>query len=120
EAVDDGINVGVRFTKISLTTTKLRADLEFSTESLEDNIEGADLEDHIARMAAGQMGQDLEDLAINGDKGSPDPLLHHLDGWGIRGEEDGINIDGAGYSEAPYGDATAVTGMNRKLLGAML
>lgn len=123
EAVDDGINVGVRFTKISLTTTKLRADLEFSTDVLEDNVEGADLEDHIARLAAGQIGQDLEDLAINGDKGSPDPLLHHLDGWGVRAEADGITVDwdAAAHAEAPgNGAGNEVDGMTRKFLGAML
>ena len=51
EAVDDGINTEATFTKISLTTKKLRLDWELSSEALEDNIEGADLEDHIARKA---------------------------------------------------------------------
>lgn len=93
EAVDDGRNVGVRFSKISLTSTKLRADWELSRDLLEDNIEGEELEDHIARMLTSQIGQDLEDLAINGDKGNSDPLLHHLDGFGVRGKTDGITVD---------------------------
>ena len=67
EAVDDGIPVGVGFTKISLTSTKLRADWELSRDVLEDNLEGAALEEHIARLLTTQIGQDLEDLAINGD-----------------------------------------------------
>src|SRR5690349_12305179 len=50
EAVDDGVNPAVAFTKVSLTTTKLRMDWELSTESLEDGIEGERLEDHIARL----------------------------------------------------------------------
>lgn len=102
EAVDDGINVGVRFTKISLTSSKFRADWELSRDVLEDNLEGAALEDHIARLLTQQIGQDLEDLAINGDKDSSDPLLHHLDGWEKRGTTDGHTVDHAGgyYTDA--------------------
>lgn len=82
EAVDDGVNVGVTFAKISLTTRKLRLDWELSTESLEDNIEGRDLEDHIARLMTAQAANDLEDLAINGDTTlTGDPLLKAFNGW---------------------------------------
>lgn len=81
EAVDTGQNAGVTFSKVTITTKKLRLDWELSTESLEDNIEGRDLEDHIARLMATQMGNDLEDLAINGDTASSDPLLKVFDGW---------------------------------------
>lgn len=81
EAVDDGVNAGATFTKISLTTKKLRLDWELSTESLEDNIEGEALEDHIARLMATQAGNDIEDVAINGDSASVDPLMKAFDGW---------------------------------------
>ena len=54
------------FTKVEVVTTKFRLDYELSTEALEDNIEGAGLEDHIARLMAVQFGNDLEDIAING------------------------------------------------------
>lgn len=54
------------FSKISLTTRKLRLDWELSAEALEDNIEGPDLEDHIARLMATQAGNDIEDTLING------------------------------------------------------
>lgn len=106
EAVDDGINVGVRFTKISLTASKFRADWELSRDVLEDNLEGAELENHIARLLTTQIGQDMEDLAINGDKDSSDPLLHHLDGFQKRGTTDGHNIDkaGAGYHSDILGE----------------
>jgi len=59
-------NAAATFNKISLTTRKLRLDWELSSESLEDNIEGPDLEDHIARLMATQAGNDIEDLLING------------------------------------------------------
>lgn len=66
EATDTGSNAAVSFSKVSLTTKKLRLDWELSSEALEDNIEGADLEDHIARLMATQAGNDIEDLLING------------------------------------------------------
>lgn len=81
EATDTGENASVTFSKISLSTKKLRLDWELSTEALEDNLEGEALEDHIARLMATQAGNDLEDLAINGDTGSSDPLLKVFDGW---------------------------------------
>lgn len=81
EAVDTGENAGATFSKISLTTTKLRLDWEISTETLEDNLEGADIEDHIARLMATAFGNDLEDVAINGDTASADGTLKAFDGW---------------------------------------
>ncbi len=92
EAVDTGVNQGVVFAKISLTTRKIRLDWEISTETLEDNIEGEGLEDHIARLMATQMGNDLEDLAINGDTTSSVPSLKIFDGWrkiAVQGNTEG-------------------------------
>lgn len=66
QAEQTGANAAPAFTKIELTTTKFRLDYELSTESLEDNIEGQQLEDHIVRLMATQFGNDLEDIAING------------------------------------------------------
>jgi hypothetical protein len=81
EAENTGSNAAVQFSKISLTTKKLRLDWELSTESLEDNIEGADLEDHIARLMATQAGNDLEDVVLNGNTAlSSDNLYKAFDG----------------------------------------
>jgi len=81
EADNTGTNAAVTFSKISLTTKKLRLDWELSTESLEDNIEGADLEDHIARLMATQAGNDIEDVVLNGDTSlSGDALYKAFDG----------------------------------------
>jgi hypothetical protein len=102
EAVDTGENQGVIFSKISLSTKKLRLDWELSTESLEDNLEGDSLEDHIARLMATQAGNDLEDLAINGDRGSSDPLLKVFDGWRQ------IALHGAGAERYSEGAAHVV------------
>lgn len=108
EAVDDGVNAGATFSKISLTTTKLRLDFELSTESLEDNLEGDALEDHIARLMATQAGNDLEDVAINGDTSlSADPLMKAFDGWRKRALAAGHVVDagGAGLTRAVYNSA---------------
>ena len=86
EAVDDGVNAAVAFTKVSLTTTKLRLDWELSSDALEDGLEGDALEDTIARLMAQQTANDLEDLAINGDSigKKNDALLKAFDGWRKR------------------------------------
>ena len=97
EAVDDGVNVGIAFAKVSLSTVKLRLDWELSSESLEDGVEGADLEDHVARLMSAQAAQDLEDVAINGDtRLTGDPLLSAFDGWKRRAEATGHVIDHGG------------------------
>jgi hypothetical protein len=98
EAVSDPVQPAVAFTKVSLTTKKLRLDWELSSESLEDGLEGEALEDHIARLMAGQAANDLEDLAINGDTVAHrgDALLKSFDGWRKRLFYGGSVIDAAG------------------------
>ena len=77
---DQFTTTGATFSKISLTTRKLRLDWELSSESLEDNLEGPDLEDHIARLMATQAGNDIEDVLINGT-GSGSGLLSAFKGF---------------------------------------
>jgi hypothetical protein len=97
EAVDDHVNVAPAFSKISLTTSKLRLDWELSTEALEDGIEGDNLEDTVARLMAGQIGNDLEDLIINGDSRSPDPLMRAFDGYRLNATRNGgTQLDNGG------------------------
>lgn len=97
EAVDDGVNAGAAFSKISLSTTKFRLDWEISTEALEDGLEGAALEDHIARMMATQVGNDMEDYAINAKASlTTDPGLGAFDGWSRRANAIGHVVDAGG------------------------
>jgi len=99
EAENTGTNSAVQFSKISLTTKKLRLDWELSTESLEDNIEGADLEDHIARLMATQAGNDLEDVVLNGNTAlSSDNLYKAFDGIVKIAKTNGRVVAGAGAS----------------------
>ena len=66
QASYDYTNAGATFTKVELSTKKIRLDWEVSTEALEDNIEGGALEDHLVRLMTNAFANDIEDLAING------------------------------------------------------
>jgi hypothetical protein len=59
-------NTGATFSKVELTTKKIRLDWEVSSEALEDNVEGGALEDHLVRLMTNAFANDIEDLAING------------------------------------------------------
>jgi hypothetical protein len=113
EATQTGSNAAVTFSKISLTTKKLRLDWELSSEALEDNIEGADLEDHIARLMATQAGNDIEDLLING-VGTGSGLMSAFKGFRALALESAnvVNAGGAVISKAVFN--SAIKAMPRK------
>jgi len=115
EADNTGVNSPVTFSKISLTTKKLRMDWELSTESLEDNIEGADVEDHIARMMATQAGNDIEDLILNGDTSlSGDALYKSFDGAVKKSKASGHVVDAAGANVSRAVFNSALKALPRK------
>ena len=108
EGDNTGSNAAVTFSKISLTTKKLRLDWELSTESLEDNIEGADLEDHIARLMATRAVNDIEDVILNGNTSlSSDNLYKAFDGAVKKSKTYGRVVDagGAAVSRAVFNSA---------------
>jgi HK97 family phage major capsid protein len=74
-------NAAVTFTKVEVTTKKIRLDWEVSSEALEDNIEGAGLEDHLVRTMTRAFANDLEDLAINGTGTGSNAFLNILEGF---------------------------------------
>jgi hypothetical protein len=80
QAVGDYTNAGATFSKVELTTKKIRLDWEVSAEALEDGIEGGALEDHLVRLMTNAFANDIEDLAINGD-GSTGNFLSIMDGF---------------------------------------
>lgn len=100
EAVDDGLNVGAAFGKISISTTKFRLDWEISTEALEDGLEGDALEDHVVRLMAAQVANDLEDYAINADssKAGENLSLGAFDGWAKIAARTAHVVDAGGNS----------------------
>ena len=115
EADNDGANSAVTFSKISLTTKKLRMDWELSTESLEDNIEGADLEDHIARLMATQAGNDIEDVILNGNTATTgDALYKAFDGVVKKAKTSGRVVDAAGAAVSREVFNKALKAMPRK------
>ena len=115
EADNTGVNAAVTFSKISLTTKKLRMDWELSTESLEDNIEGADLEDHIARLMATQAGNDIEDVILNGDTSlTGDALYKSFDGVVKKAKASGRVVDAAGAEVSREVFNKALKAMPRK------
>jgi hypothetical protein len=88
QASYDYTNAGATFTKVELTTKKIRLDWEVSTEALEDNIEGGALEDHLVRLMTNAFANDIEDLAINGD-GTTGAFLSIMEGFVHKVENDG-------------------------------
>ena len=80
QGIGDYTNAGATFSKVELTTKKIRLDWEVSAEALEDNIEGAALEDHLVRLMTNAFANDIEDLAINGD-GATGNFLSIMDGF---------------------------------------
>jgi hypothetical protein len=115
EGEDTGTNAAVTFSKINLTTAKLRLDWELSTESLEDNIEGADLEDHIARLMATQAGNDIEDVVLNGDTSlSSDALYKAFDGAVKKAKANGHVVDAAGAAVSRAVFNSALKALPRK------
>jgi HK97 family phage major capsid protein len=107
-------NADVQFTKVTLTTKKIRLDWEVSSEALEDNIEGAGLEDHLVRTMTRAFANDLEDLAINGTGAGTNNFLNILEGF--------VSIEADGNS-ATYGTTVEslqglVLAMPRKYRGS--
>ena len=74
-------NTGATFSKVELTTKKIRLDWEVSAEALEDNIEGGALEDHLVRLMTNAFANDIEDLAINGTGTGSDKFLSIMNGF---------------------------------------
>ena len=89
QADGDYTNTGATFTKVELTTKKIRLDWEVSAETLEDGIEGAALEDHLVRLMTNAFANDIEDLAINGTGTGSDAFLSIMNGFVNRVKTNG-------------------------------
>jgi len=113
EATDPGVRRNVQTSKVSLRPVEVMTPFEISDEFSEVNIEGDNVQDHIVKMMATQMANDLEDFYLNADTVGPaafedelviggsstqvvkDGLMSLLHGW-LR-LADGANIvDAAG------------------------
>jgi hypothetical protein len=110
---DQWTSAGATFSKISLTTRKLRLDWELSAEALEDNLEGPDLEDHIARLMATQAGNDIEDTLINGT-GANSGLMSAFAGFRAQAIANAHVVDGNGQGLDKSVFNTAIKTLPRK------
>lgn len=77
---DDGYRAGAEFPTIPYHAKKLRLPWEVTEDAFHENIEGENLESVVMDEMTQQFGLDLEDLAINGDEDSTDPMLKARDG----------------------------------------
>lgn len=65
---------------VDLEAKEVIAEVNITYDTLENNIEGNNLQDTIMQMIAERASLDLEELAVNGDTASGDPYLALIDG----------------------------------------
>ena len=117
QGAPDYTNIGATFTKVELTTKKIRLDWEVSTEALEDNIEGGALEDHLVRLMTNAFANDIEDLAINGLGTGADAFLSIMAGF-VKQTRGTVGNDAHEYA-ATVSDNNYTTSVMQGLLLAM-
>lgn len=66
--------------QIELNSKEIMAEVHLTYETLEDNIERGNLEEHIMRLIAEQVSRDLEEWMLQADTGSGDAYLALNDG----------------------------------------
>ena len=93
EGIDPGFRAAVSASRNVLTAVKCMLPVEITADVLELNIEGEGLEDTIRMMMTMAYGNDLADLAINGDEGSADPFLNINDGYVVLAKANGASYD---------------------------
>lgn len=69
---------GITTSKVSITAKTIMVPFEISDEFREENLEGASVEDHIIRMMAAQLANDLEELYLQGDASLPPAVLESM------------------------------------------
>lgn len=114
-------NADVAFTKVEITTKKIRLDWEVSTEALEDNIEGAGLEDHLVRTMTRAFANDLEDLAINGTGSGTNSFLSIMEGFHakeVAGGNEAATVASSGSAWTVQDLQDIVLAMPRKYRGS--
>jgi hypothetical protein len=117
QGAPDYTNIGATFSKVELTTKKIRLDWEVSTEALEDNIEGGALEDHLVRLMTNAFANDIEDLAINGLGTGSDAFLSIMPGF-VKQTRGTVGNDAHEYA-ATVADNNYTTSVMQGLLLAM-
>ena len=117
QAIGTYTNTGATFSKVELTTKKIRLDWEVTAESLEDGVEGDALEDHLVRLMTNAFANDIEDLAINGD-GATGSFLSIMDGF-INKEKTGTGAGQAHESVVTVTDNAWTPEVMQGIINAM-
>lgn len=122
EATDPGETVSVSPTEITLVASEIIAIIRVSDDTLEDNIEGDRIVDHILGMVARAGANEIEAAAMHGDTAVADStgINDRWNGWDKLARADGAHvIEGAATAETnrywPGTDAAKIT----KLIKAM-
>ena len=97
-----GYRAAPKFGTVPYSTVAVRLPWEITEETLRENIEGQGLEATITALMTTQLGIDMEDLCLNGDKDTPvlDPdgyFLYINDGWIKQISNGGHVYDARGY-----------------------
>jgi hypothetical protein len=84
---------------MELDAQLFKAEVHLSDEVLEDNIEQATLQQTILDMIAEAAGRDMEDIVVNGDKNSAEPVLAVLDGILKQAQSHVVDAGGVAISK---------------------
>lgn len=122
EATDPGVRRGVTTSKIVLQPREIMLPFEIGDTFTEINLEGASVEDHIVKMMAKALANDLEELYISGDalgqaslesdlidggaddKYVKDSYLGMFDGWLRKADAGNLyDADGANIGASVWG-----------------
>jgi len=98
-----GYRAAPNFSSVPYSTVSVRLPWEITEETLRENIEGQGLEATITDLMTNQLGNDMEDLCLNGDKDTPvtDPdgyFLYINDGWVKQISNGGHVVDASVYT----------------------
>lgn len=95
-----------QFSKVTLTTKEVIAEVRISYSALEDSIERGALEQTVLALMAERAALDLEELVINGDTSlnTADPYLDLMDGVLKLATAHTVDADGASISPIIFND----------------
>jgi hypothetical protein len=97
ENTDDGYRAGIKTDDVAYDASELWLPFEITRNFLHENIEGPAAEARILDLMTNQWALDLDDLRINGDEESADPMLKEDDGLIklVTDSEDTHHVKGA-------------------------
>ena len=90
--------------KVELDAQEFIGEVNLSDRVLEENIEQGDLRQTIMQLLGPAVGRDLEEVAINGDKTSPDTFLAQLDGILVQAQSNVVDAAGAPVDDQLFHD----------------